>query len=484
MNKSSRRGIKAFMTASAIVPNILIAASLTLAALAIIHVAVQSMFSANCQNIVRFVARSLIEDLTILETEEFAKDEAVVEKLRTALLNDAISVALLDENGNPLIEIESAILSDHHKPYTLRVPVSSHEGAPLGAIVQMEFSTKAIRSLKRNLIGADFALALIITGIAVTLTLRRIEKMVVKRLELLAAASHALGEGNLQARVDASSTDEIGMLGRHFNGMADRIEESVQTGEMLMRELKDKNHQLKEKNRDIEQFTYAVSHDLQTPLVTINNFSQLLMDRDLVHEKGKDWIIRIAKQGQRMDELIKGLLAFSRLSTRAKPHEVVDLGIVLNEALEALSDYLKKKSAVIDLPEKLPKIYAEKVQIRQVFQNLLQNSLKYSKSKVAPQIKVTAEMPRVGFIRICITDNGIGFEPSESKRIFNIFERLHGANSPYKGSGIGLAFCKKIVERHNGVISAMGKLGEGATIVIDLPLDQPKKNRHDNGRKG
>jgi len=176
-----------------------------------------------------------------------------------------------------------------------------------------------------------------------------------------------------------------------------------------------------------------------------------------------------------MERLIDDLLEFARVTSHARPFEPVDLAVIAAEVIEALGDRLERTGGRVDVGA-LPTIAADASQMRQLFQNLIGNGLKFHREGVPPVVRVRAERPK-GAVRggktisVTVTDNGIGFEPRHSERIFATFERLHG-RAAYEGTGIGLAICHKIVQHHVGHIIADGRPGEGATFTVSLPLRQ------------
>jgi PAS domain S-box-containing protein len=246
------------------------------------------------------------------------------------------------------------------------------------------------------------------------------------------------------------------------------IVEDITERKRAVAELQRLNEELVRSNRDLEQFAYVASHDLQEPLRMVSSFSQLLSQRyaDKLDQDGQDFIKFAVDGANRMQRLIQDLLAFSRISTRGKPFEPVDLHEALGEALKNLNIKIDETNAVV-MTEALPRINADKTQIMQVFQNLIDNAVKFCKKHEQPQVHITAESAGSEWI-ISVRDNGIGIEPQYFERIFKIFQRLH-TNKEYSGTGIGLALCHKIVTRHGGRIWVESKEGEGARFCFALP---------------
>ena len=244
-------------------------------------------------------------------------------------------------------------------------------------------------------------------------------------------------------------------------------------------------HPTRQSNAYLEEFAYAASHDLQEPLRKIQFYSDKLkmQIRENQLSETLDILGRMDSAVNRMSVLIDDLLAYSQLSSEEVQFKEVDLNAVLKEVVAGLEASIKEKSAVCSI-NALPVITGHKRQIRQLFQNLLTNALKYSRAEVNPVITVTARaaegkeagelLPpgndRRSFHLIEVTDNGLGFEPQYARKIFHIFQRLHG-KSEYPGSGVGLAIVQKVVENHNGFVFAEGRPGEGASFKVFLPAD-------------
>ena len=234
--------------------------------------------------------------------------------------------------------------------------------------------------------------------------------------------------------------------------------------------------ELKRSNQELEQFAFVASHDLQEPLRKIRSFGDRLVSRhgEDLDEKGRDYLMRMHGAAERMAALIQDLLAFSRITTRAKPLEPTDLGEVVLEVAGDLEERVRDSGGRVVVGG-LPTVRADRTQMRQLFQNLVGNALKYHREDVPARVEVTGRILRPdgpgdrATAEIRVRDNGIGFDPKYAERIFGVFERLHG-RSAYEGTGIGLAICRKIVERHGGTLTAEATPGEGATFTITLPL--------------
>jgi signal transduction histidine kinase len=230
--------------------------------------------------------------------------------------------------------------------------------------------------------------------------------------------------------------------------------------------------ELQRSNAELEQFASIASHDLQEPLRKVQTFAAHLSARehDRLSEEGQDFLRRMNAAAGRMRALIDDLLMFSRVSTKGRPFVPVDLGDVVTQVLVDLELAIEESGARVSIGE-LPTVAADPVQMRQLLQNLLGNALKFRRDGVVPEVDVSAHVAD-GIAEITVRDNGMGFEPQYASRVFRAFERLNGA-SAYPGTGIGLALCRKIVERHNGAISADAEVSKGATFTVMLPIEQP-----------
>lgn len=227
--------------------------------------------------------------------------------------------------------------------------------------------------------------------------------------------------------------------------------------------------QLLRSNSELEQFAAVASHDLQAPLRKVLMFAEALRESEAerLSEAGLDYLDRIQKSTERMQELITDLLALSRITRRGQAFQPTDLGAVIDTVLEDLAYDLTQKQAIVAV-EPLPTIQADPSQMRQLFQNIIENALKFQQADRPPQLRIFLVKRTDTEVCIGVQDNGIGFKQEYAERIFRVFERLHGA-SAYPGTGIGLAICQKIVERHGGGIEAKSAEGAGATFLITLP---------------
>jgi len=286
----------------------------------------------------------------------------------------------------------------------------------------------------------------------------------------------------------------------------DQLEERVRE---RTAQLQRSNARLERTYRDLQEFLFAASNDLQEPLRKI----QILNDRiktahcDLMDKKGKDHFDKLQEEAKRMQDLIQALLGYSRITTKAGPFVPMDLNRAVRDVLRDLEGRVEKASGRIEVGE-LPAVEADPVQIHRLFQNLVDNALKF-RGPESPVIKIRGRLVKEdtasggkrekggagagtgerktagselaaalfaeGFCRITVEDNGIGFEEKYLDRIFMPFKRLHARSGPYEGAGMGLAICRRIVEAHGGTITARSAPGKGSTFIVVLPIRQASR---------
>ena len=339
-----------------------------------------------------------------------------------------------------------------------------------------------------------------------------IGRMVLKPIGVLTDGVHRVRGGVLDQPIHMTAASEFVDLAQSFNSMSEAVEhrnqelrqlneeleqrveqrtadlvqanadlrDEIERRQKAEAELKHFAEQLQRSNRELEDFAYVASHDLQEPLRKVQAFGTRLQDKfgaDL-GTQGNDYLDRMLNASTRMRSLITELLNYSRVTTKAKPFELVNLNEVVSGVLSDLEVAIEQKGAKVSVAG-LPTIDVDAFQMRQLFQNLIGNALKFQPEGLAPVVDVSVK--QVGtpdfaqdqllegpFYRISVRDNGIGFEQKYAEKIFGLFQRLHG-RSAYQGTGMGLAICRKIVERHGGRIVAESQAGEGASFIITIP---------------
>ncbi len=246
-----------------------------------------------------------------------------------------------------------------------------------------------------------------------------------------------------------------------------RLEEANGALERSNDQLERQAQELVRSNAELDQFASIASHDLQEPLRKVRTFTERISEteRENLSERGADYLRRANASAERMQTLIEDLLRFSRVSTQGQPFSAVDLAKITDDVLDDLSEQVARTGARIELGV-LPTLNADAPQMRQLLQNLVSNALKFRREGVEPVVAIKSTV-QPGWATITVADNGIGFDPQYSRRIFRVFERLHGRGT-YPGTGIGLALCRKIAERHGGTVVAHGAPGEGATFTVTL----------------
>ncbi len=283
-------------------------------------------------------------------------------------------------------------------------------------------------------------------------------------LRTLSDAARDIGTGQYDVRVkDGFVIDELNALGSAFNHMAEDLESHE-------RNLARKAEKLTRSNRDLEHFAYVASHDLQEPLRKVTSFAELLAKRygGQLDETATRYIDYMVDGARRMSALINHLLAFSRLNTTGREFASVDCDALLKTVLADLNEAIAEAGAVITR-DPLPTVHGDAIQLGQVLQNIVANAVKF-RGQEPPMVHITAARRDAAW-EFSIQDNGIGIAPEQAERVFRMFQRLHTPGE-YPGAGIGLAMCKRIVERHGGRIWIDSLPGQGATFHFTLPDDE------------
>lgn len=264
----------------------------------------------------------------------------------------------------------------------------------------------------------------------------------------------------------------------HQKNFTDALEKKVHERTL---QLEEKNETLEKMNTELQSFTYISSHDLQEPLRKIQIFVSLITDEELhnLSEKGKHYFNRIQDAANRMQNLIGDLLTYSRTNISKRKFEIIDLNTIINYVKNDLKEELEEQQLVIN-SDKMCKINVIPFQFRQLLHNLISNSIKFASSSRPLSININSVIATgkdlnndklietTTYCHISVSDNGIGFEQIYNDKIFELFQRLHH-RTEYTGTGIGLAIVKKIIENHNGIITANGIMNEGATFNIYIP---------------
>jgi signal transduction histidine kinase len=318
-------------------------------------------------------------------------------------------------------------------------------------------------------IAAGVAVTSLLAGLMISGVLRR---QISEPILTLAGTAHAVADRHdYSVRATKRGEDELGLLTDAFNHMLTRIEEQSQERTRAEEHLRALATELARSNTELEQFAYVASHDLQEPLRMVSSYTQLLEQRygDRLDDDAHDFISYAVDGARRMQQLIHDLLELSRVSTRGKPLVPVDVNRLLDVVRANLVIGLEDAGARVT-NDVLPSVLADPTQLGQLLQNLISNAIKFHGNE-PPHVHVAARKQQGEWV-FAVQDNGLGIEPEYFDRIFVMFQRLHAA-ADYPGTGIGLAVCKRIVERHGGRIWVESARGRGATFFFTL---QPVQN--------
>ena len=409
-------------------------------------------------------------DLRALErTLKVARTNPNIKQSYLADLNGAV---LVDGTGSN--EMRDQKLSDDFSLQVLRAqdwlgriesnvirvggPVVGLDGTRLG-FLQIRYSLEQAESDFHAALNTTAQASLIGLGLSILLSFI-LGSRLTRPIFVLVEACRKIGGGQLDTRLSLNTGDEMDILARTINQMAGDLSASHTA-------LQRKAQELTRSNEDLQQFAYVASHDLQEPLRMITSYTTLLAKRYKGKlDKDADEFIGFAVDGaKRMQGLILALLSYSRVGTKGKEFAPADCQSVLSTTLQSLAVAISESGAQIS-HDPLPTVRADAGQLGQLFQNLIGNAIKYRNGN-APQVHVSCTR-QAGDWLFGVKDNGIGIDPQYAERVFVIFQRLH-TRDDYAGTGIGLAVCKKIVDRHGGKIWLESELGKGATFYFTLP---------------
>ncbi len=321
------------------------------------------------------------------------------------------------------------------------------------------------RRIARLIFGVGLALALLLAAGSVLLA-----HQIARPIRRISEAALQVAIGNLEARAPVETRDEIGVLARSFNEMTRRLRKLYDDLKQEIAQHRLAQEELEAKNAELERFTYTVSHDLKSPLVTIKGFLGLL-EKDAAagnQERMRRDVARIQSAAETMNRLLDELLELSRVGRQINPPEDVPLGELARLAVEILAGEIEASDVEIEIAPGLPVVSGDRVRLLEVFQNLLANAVKFMGDQDSPRIEVgvrTAGVEPVVFVR----DNGMGIDPQYQEKIFDLFERL---DVGVEGTGVGLALVKRIVEVHEGRIWVESP-GEGYGSVFCFTLPDP-----------
>lgn len=357
----------------------------------------------------------------------------------------------------------------------------------LGIPISVAFA-EANRTMTRNL--AFLVLATLLVGVGAWYLSGL---FLVKQTQALVDTTQRLASGELQTRTNFPYQEgEMGMLAQAIDKMAQSLEERDDERRLAEEALSEYAIDLEHRNRELQDFANIASHDLQEPLRKIQIFSDLLIRRYIgeLDDRACFYLQSMNESANRMQGLLRDLLSYSQITSRGKPFTRTDLVEVVHRVTKDLDYQIESSAANIEI-KSLPVIEADPTQMYQLFQNLLGNALKFHKPGQNPVITVSTKnceqnqllsgLKKSDDHKVCeivVKDEGIGFDEKYLERIFQPFERLHSVGE-YEGTGMGLAICRKIVERHGGSISASSAPGKGASFIIHLPTQQKEEGTHD-----
>lgn len=321
--------------------------------------------------------------------------------------------------------------------------------------------------LRNTLIKISLFLLIIVVALAVS-----IANSISKPIRELTKVSGIIAGGDLSARVNITTGDEIHELADSFNTMTDSLVEAKANVEQ-------KKDELEAVNKELDSFVYTASHDLRAPLRGIDAFANLLESdyTDKLDAEGKDYLARIRSGVNRMTQLIDDLLTLSRISRIKNPYEDVPIKELIKSVVERIEFDIEKHKVELKIADNLPIVYCDRIKMAEVFLNLINNGIKFSSKNKEEKPRVEIGYTRKnGGHQFSVKDNGIGIDKQHHEQVFGIFKRLH-KQEEYEGSGAGLGIVKKIIDDHNGRIWIESELGQGATFYFtlpDIPFEQRK----------
>jgi signal transduction histidine kinase len=344
---------------------------------------------------------------------------------------------------------------------------------------QQEFNVVAEQAVSEALAPAINAVLvttiLTVAALAVSVALGfLVVRQIVEPIQTMAATAQAISVGDLSQQVKVSSRDELGILADAFNSMTAQLRILINSLEQRVAE---RTAQLEASNKELEAFSYSVSHDLRAPLRHIAGFVGLLRQREeeRLDATSLRYLDNVADSAHRMGRLVDDLLAFSRTGRAEMQVQQIELDELVREVQQELAPEMEGRHITWEIGS-LPSVQADPILLRQVWVNLLSNAIKFTAPRPKARIEIGAVQKKPGFsqkpgfsdVTLFVQDNGVGFDPQYIHKLFGVFQRLHGKEE-FEGTGIGLATVRRIVERHGGRVWAEAEVDKGATFYLNLP---------------
>jgi len=331
-------------------------------------------------------------------------------------------------------------------------------------LILVEFSRKALLEGTYGFLKWIIIIAAILIAIGIIVT-HLMSKSITAPLNKLIEATSSIAAGNYSASVEVNRNDEVGKLAHFFNKMAEQINYAQIN---LEKKIMERTAQLEKANKELEAFSYSVSHDLRAPLRAINGFSMILKEEYAAQlgDEANRLTDKIISNAKMMGQLIDDLIAFARLGRKDINHGRVDMNKIVHSVVAELTPQQSENKYCFRIYD-LPACYADENLIRQVWVNLVSNAIKYSSKRSDPLIEIGAEKVK-GVFQYYIKDNGVGFDMKYADKLFGVFQRLHN-QSDFEGTGIGMALSKRIINYHNGGIWAEASPDKGATFYFSIP---------------
>lgn len=382
---------------------------------------------------------------------------SIKQLMLTAAAKDEVVICQTKTNfGKPIRSYFSKVTVEQSADDVFTVEAPDKQ---LCGFVRVDMSLDELSARKAAVFWSSLLLMPVYIGIGILCSVE-VERHISKPLIGLKAAAVAMAQGDFSKKMNAKAKDEIGALAETFNTMSARLSETIT-------ELNYSNEQLEKANKELQDFTYVISHDLQEPLRKVHSFGQFLLEdcEGQLSEDGQDYIGRMQAASTKMKHLIQDLLKLSRVGTAEDSFTRINTNEIVNSALDDLSIAIKENDAEIIVGQ-LPDVLGQSTLLTQLFENLIGNALKYRRDEISPRIEIYATR-RNGQVTFSVKDNGVGIEERFLEKVFGVFQRLH-TGTKYSGTGIGLALCRKIVRRHNGEIWARSTEGKGTTFNFTL----------------